>query len=264
MTWSGYFYNIFTSEPSLTSSDVEAKKVQPNVNQPVTNNLIRSSNPVANASARQELLQGNQMQGDNSLNDVSRSLDELHRIGITMGETLDNHNVTLDRLNDKSEKVQDSTLEVLLKSSLLISSSSSSKCELLGDYCFNLHTGGFLAVTGDYLSLSSVQDLSTTFRCFVKEQHIFGLQSLKTFKFMATGYFTPVSVHNSQFIKSSYCYLELNGEYSGIFMLNCNWGGGGWLKFGAREGEFALTSGIRDKDNRVLVRALLIGKNGPS
>ena len=195
---------------------------------------------------------------DQALDVVSRNLAELHHISVTMGESLDQQNQKLDTIAAKTDKVNDDTLQVLLKSSQLIDRHSSVVPLYLGEYCFELHTGGYLAVQDELLVISPpVADLSTTFRCFSKGENIFGMLSSRTMKYLATGYFTPISVSGVQFNRAAQMHIDLSGEYNGMLMLSCNWGSGGWLKFsGTGSHDFKLTTSLKDKDNRVLLRAI--------
>ena len=167
---------------------------------------------------------------DAGLDAVSHNLAELHDISVMMGESLDAHNSKLDTIVSKTDKVNDTTLEVLLKSSQLIDRNSSVKPVFLGEFCFELHTGGYLSVQDEMLVIGPpIADLSTSFRCF-KKGDIFALLCSRTMKFLATGYFTPVSVSGMQFNKATHMFLDLSGEFSGILMLSTNWGSGGWIK----------------------------------
>lgn len=199
---------------------------------------------------------------DEALEAVSRNLAELHDISVVMGESLEHQNIKLDRISAKAEMVTDATLEVLLKSSQLIDRNSSVKPLLLGEYSFELHTGGYLGVQDEILVIAPpVTDLTTTFRCFSKGDNIFGMLSARTMKFLATGYLTPITVSAVHFSRAAQLYVDLSGEYNGVLMLSCNWGSGGWLKFsGAGSSDFKLTSSLRDKDNRILVRAIPLPK----
>ena len=189
---------------------------------------------------------------------VSRNLAELHDISVVMGEALEAQNSKLDNLAEKTDQVNDATLEVLLKSSQLIDRNSTVVPEFLGEFCFEVHTGGYLAVQDEQLVIGApIADLTTTFRCFSKGENIFGMLSVRTMKYVAAGYLTPITVSGFKFNRAAQMYIDLSGEYNGVLVLSCNWGYGGWLKFsGSGSSDFKLTSGLRDKDNRVLVRAL--------
>ena len=209
-------------------------------------------------SASSEPVSQRRREQDDALDAVSRNLTELHEISITMGESLDAQNDKLDSICTKTEKANDATLEVLIKSSQLVDRNSSIKPLFLGEYCFEIHTGGYLGVQDETLVIGApIKELSTIFRCYRKGD-IFALQNIRTLKFLATGYFTPASVCNLKFNKAAHIFLDLSGEYSGILMLSCNWGSGGWIKYTPGSSDFKLTSSLRDKDGRVLFRAVPI------
>lgn len=271
MTWSGYFYNMFTSEPPKVQTGLVASSVGnsgPQLPRTETTNspqdakagvdIIKSS---SNKSSTSSKLQAQ----DDALLEVSRSLGELHQIGISMGETLDSHNQSLDRLGSKTKALEESTLEVLLRSSQLISRSNGGHAEYLGEYRLEVTfpKRGFFGVVDDRLVIHSRPDLSTAFRIFAKENHIFGLQSIMSLRYLATGTFVSISAHSFRFNKSAESYLDLSGDQTGIFFLDFNWGGGGWLKFIDDDYGFKLSAGVGDKNQIALFRAVCIGKNPP-
>lgn len=256
MTWSGYFYNMFCSDPSIDKDRVRRLTSPPA--EPVAGSP--AAPPTSRLQQRLELLSPSSVDNkiedphDDALDLVSRHLSELHEISVTIGETLDKQNQQLDGISSKTERVTDATLEVLLKSSQLINRNSSVKAVFLGEYCFELQTGGYLGVQDEQLVIAPpLPDLTTKFRCFSKGENIFGMMSCRTLKFVCTGYFTPVSCSATEFNRAGEMYLDLSGEYNGALMLSCNWGYGGWVRFAGSD--FKLTSSLRDKDNRILVRA---------
>ena len=281
MTWTGYFYNLTHSEPSLDRGkstknveNVKSKEVRPNeppassVKMPSDITLTQNREVLfaQSAAAPTNMSTPNnkkKQEQDEALDAVSRNLAELHSISLTLGESLDMQNGKLDTISTKTERVDDATLEVLVKSSQLIDRNSNETPILVGEYCFEIHTGGYLEVQDERLVIGApIPNLSTTFRCYRKGDNIFGMVSCRTLKYIATGYFTPVSVSGLKFNSAAQIFLDLSGEYNGLLMLTCNWGSGGWLRFsGTTSSDFKLTSSLRDKDNRVLLRAIPIKIN---
>ncbi len=269
MTWSGYFYNLFTSEPptvqtgsassSLGNSSAQLPRSELKISPPDA----QAKEDLVNSSVIKSPASGKLQAQDDALLEVSRSLGELHQIGIAMGETLDSHNQSLDRLGAKTKALEESTLEVLLRSSQLISRSNGGNAEYLGEYRLEITfpRRGFLGVVDDKLVVHSREDLSTTFRVFVKENHIFGLQSVMSLRYLATGTFVSISAHSYRFNKSSESYVDLSGDQTGIFFLDCNWGRGGWLKFIDDEYGFKLSGSVSDKSEIALFRAVFVRKN---
>jgi hypothetical protein len=253
MTWSGYFYNLVTPKPAVPAAGNSAVSY-----------TVRSSDRRSEQSQtgnKRELFSGTNTEAvnDDALTLVSRSLAELHDISLAMGESLDRQNQGLERLDQKTEKTHDDTIQVLLKSSLLIHYNKSSKPIMIGEYCFVVsHPGGYLGVSGDSICIVSHIDLSSTFRCYIKDDNLYGLQSSLTFKFLSTGYFTAISYHESDLTKSSMCHIDMSGAETGIFMMDCNWGGGGWIKILSADGGFGLGNGIHDKSSRLLVTPALL------
>jgi hypothetical protein len=284
MTWSGMFYNMVRSDPSLDADRASGSAgglggaasagagprvqgggggvMQSQTQSQTQTQTQRKEELVSGAavgssssSSRSGAVSDKRRAQDAALDAVSRNLEEMHRISITMGESLDSQQHKLDSISDRTDRTNDATIEVLLKSSQLIERNSSIKPIYLGEYCFELHTGGFLSVQDEQLVIAPpIAEMSTTFRCFNKGD-IFSMLSRRTMKFLATGYFTPITVSGMKFNSAAHMFLDLSGEFNGILMLSCNWGSGGWLKFG-EGGAFTLTSGLKDKDNRVLLRAI--------
>jgi hypothetical protein len=201
---------------------------------------------------------------DATLLEVSRSLDELHRIGVTMGESLEAQTATLDRISDKTDKVASSTLEVALRSAQMVSRSRSTPGELVGEFMFQAtYSKEYLAVDGETLIMTRVSDLASTFRVYVKENLIFGIQSSKTLKFLSTGTFVPISAFAPEFTKHTECHLDLNAETTGLFFLSYNWGAGGWLKYIDANSGFFLSSGPTDQKRIVTFKVTRVKLVGP-
>ncbi|CAM9454123.1 unnamed protein product, partial [Ectocarpus fasciculatus] len=245
MTWSGYFYNMIHSEPSLDANRARSEHRRVDDGDEFTKysrvcivislfSVGRSwAGGVSTArhrAARSHTSGSEARFQDQALDAVSKNLAELHHISLTMGESLDHQNQKLDTIAAKTDKVNDDTLQVLLKSSQLIDRHSSVVPMYLGEYCFELHTGGYLAVQDELLVIGPpMADLTTTFRCYSKGDNIFGMLSSRTMKYLSTGYFTPISVSGVQFNRAAQMHIDLSGEYNGMLMLSCNWGSGGWL-----------------------------------
>lgn len=267
MTWAGYFYNMVHSEPSIDAASRSGEPRGQNPSYRTRTGGGGSASAVGDVSLhlKEGLMERSgapplsvkRSAQDDALDAVSRNLAELHNISLVMGQSLESQNEKLDELAAKTDKVNDATLEVLLKSSQLIDRNSNVQPIFIGEFCFELHTGGYLSVLDEMLVIGApIADLSSTFRCFSKGDNLFGLISARTMKFVAAGYFTPVTVSATQFNRAAQMFVDLSGEFNGILILSCNWGSGGWLKFSPGSSDFKLTSSLRDKDNRVLLRAI--------
>jgi hypothetical protein len=261
MTWSGWFYNLVTptpAEPStLAGRDTNSQGSRSSASSSIGN---QSFDALKVDRAALGLEVGNaSYSSDATMLEVSRSLDELHRIGVTMGETLEAQTATLDRVSDKTDKVASSTLDVALRSAQLVSRSRGSMGELVGEFIFQAtYSKEFLAVDGDTLVMSRVSDLASTFRVYVKENLIFGIQSSKTLRFLSTGTFVPISAYAPEFTKHTECHLDLNAETTGLFFLSYNWGAGGWLKYIDSNSGFFLSSGSSDQKRIITFKLLRV------
>ena len=100
----------------------------------------------------------------------------------TVGEQLDTQNTMLTRIDDKTSRVNDKTLEATLRSSQL---QGSAVAESLGVYQFvEAGTARYLSVSHENIVLLKDCDRSTYFNCFVKNGNLMGIQNAKTLKYL--------------------------------------------------------------------------------
>jgi len=242
MTWSGMFYNAFNSDP-------ERKDVQGNQapSQSVVSSTVPGTTSTTGSSSmgsvfgfdragisadKGELLSGTSTaENQPELAGLSRNVDELLNMSHVLGDQIEQQHQTLGRIEDKSSRVHDKTLAVTLRSSQLTERASSASAQLLGTYQFvEAGSAKYLAVVGEDIVWLSQPDRSTFFNCFLKANNIVGIQSDKTLKYLGLTMWGTVRASGAYFGKSEECFVELDGRPTGIALLACNWGGGGWLK----------------------------------
>lgn len=263
MTWTGMIYNMFAKESS--PSDVLGKQ----------HDVLQGKGPALETSANEKSFASRADSipnvGDNEkMNSLLSTLTELHDIGIQMGEQIDQQNIAIDRIEEKTLRVTDQTLAVTLKASQLTQRASNSNDGLIGTYQFiDQGSGYFLSVSNADLLLVAKEDLSTHFFCFLKENTIYGMQNAKTLKYLCSTVWGPIKSCGLSFGRREECHLSLSGDITGIYFLQTNWGTGGWLKGSvpadSTDGVISLntvTSSISDKDGALQLRPVCISGSG--
>jgi hypothetical protein len=203
-----------------------------------------------------------QNEEDKDILELSKAVEELHDITLNVGQILQKQTETLSSIETKTNRVHEKTVAVTLKSAQISNYTKSSKPKLIGYYQFE-----YLSGEGLYLSINSVGDIvlipkkdrSTVFNLFVKENNIYALQNQKTLTYLCVTWIGAARGVGQSFSAAEELHLDLRvGEVTGIFFLNCNWGGGGWLKSAKTKKTndktfepialYLLSSGISDKE----------------
>jgi hypothetical protein len=257
MTWSGMFYNAFSfSSPEPVARRVPGESAS---SAKVATSSDRTSSRAITENNSADLIQSSSKSlshDDEQLLQISKAVDEIYRISVATGETLESHKSTVDRINTKTEIVSDKVLEATLKSARITSRRASSK--FLGRYQFiDLESSHFLCIRDDdCLHLTNRGDRSTMFDLFIKEDNVIGIQSVKTILFLGSTALGLLRVSGEYFGRYEECYVAVDGKPSGILLLSKNWGAGGWLKRPRSKDNEELineaTSSIHDRENMIL------------
>eukprot|EP01035_Chromulina_nebulosa_P030123 gene30123-40002_t len=201
----------------------------------------------------------NNEEEEKQLQDISSIVAQLHDISVTMGEQLDRQTKALETVEELTEKVTDKSLYVTLRATQLSTRVKGKNEQIfIGKFQFiDCVRGKFLSVytpapsssssssssssvVDDVLVLKSVPDKATFFNCFASSdgvRNIFGIQNEKTLKFIGCTMWGTVRCAASYFGTQEECFMEFNGEETGLLLLARNWGSGGWLKYPAIQDE---------------------------
>lgn len=255
MTWSGSLYNVYSDISSVftgTSTETSTKSNPPTTITNESSNekdiakdlpvpLYRSQQlppqpPQSNTSSSNR--QNNSVSGtvvgndeDAILNELAGAIDSLKSMGVIMGEQLQQQNAQIDRIDSASDQVHDKTLAVSLKATKLSKSSQTDPGKYVGTYQFLATTNLFmLAAKDDSLVLTTSADLTTLFKCYIRQNTIIGLQNEVTGKYVGCTMWGTVAVSGEYFGSHEECYIDLDGKESGLMFVARNWGSGGWLK----------------------------------
>ena len=227
MTWSGMFYNMFNADPHVP--DVRGKQSTPSTSS-------NTKNSASNAN-KSELIQSsintlNSVQDDEpELTEISKNISQLLSMSYAIGEQIEQQNDTLNRIENKTERVHDKTLAATLRSAQLTRGSGSSTIQYLGVYQFvEAGTARYLGVVHDSIILVKQADRSTYYNIYMKSGNLMGIQNAKTLKYLGVTMWGTVQASGNTFGKYEECFIDLDGRPSGIVILATNWGGGGWLK----------------------------------
>lgn len=254
MTWGGYFVNKVVdvrnsvvgdphAMPLNPTSDHSAKQPSSSSGSSSQKNLTTNKSELMDFGTR--AVKGPE---DEHLEELSSAVEVLHKMGLTLGEQLEQQNTTLERIENKTCAVTEQTLAVTLRASQLLRKNNSTLPSFIGTYQFiDAEHDRYLVVSesdGVTLALSETPDLSSYFHCFVKEENLFGLLNEKTQKYVGCTVWGSVAVSGNYFGTHEECYLDFNGvfpakEGTGLLVIYRNWGAGGWLK---------LSSGVDTKN----------------
>jgi hypothetical protein len=249
MTWSGSLYNVYSDISSIFSgpghhSEIELHQ-EKTCEERLPTPLYRSQKlPSQNAqqlwqptssSSSSQALEPTTVGSDEDviLTELAGAIDSLKSMGIIMGEQLQQQNSQIDRIDTKADLVHDKTLAVSIKASKLGRSSQPNAGVYIGTYQFLATSNLFmLAAKGDNLVLTTSADLTTLFKCYVRQNTIISLQNEVTGKYVGCTMWGTVAVSGEYFGSHEECYIDLDGKESGLMFVARNWGSGGWLKLG--------------------------------
>ena len=221
MTWMGSIYNLF--------NPISIDKLHHQNETKVSHN-----NNVDINSTQEPNIQFNSIDYDADLYVIAQAVDELHRIGMTLGEALSQQKERLETLDKTSSRVYDKTLRVTLTASQLLNRKSTIKPKFVGRYQFEYLSGEglYLAVDNNQdIVLTSIKDLSTYFNIYMRDDNLYAIQNDKTLSYLSVQWNGTVRAIGQRFDKAEEMYLHLDeGEVTGLLFLSVNWSYGGWLK----------------------------------
>jgi hypothetical protein len=110
----------------------------------------------------------------------------------------------------------------------------------------------------DDLNLQTKFDRSTVFQVYRKQNNLLGLRSMKRLKYIGISFWGIVKATSAYFSVNEETYIPLDGSPSGLLILNCNWGGGGWVRPNAEGKLCTYTAGIRQRERMAVFRVTRI------
>lgn len=209
------------------------------------------------------------------LDAIAQRVEELKLMSLSIGGEIANQSTTLGRIDDKTDRVRDKTLQVTLKAAQFTARSKRSREKFVGRFQLVDSVSGFcLAAVGeDLVLLQDHTNRATFFDAFEKEDNLIGLRNAKTHKFVGVTYYGAVRVAGNYFGKQEELYMSNLGkagagsgnEDSGLLFLSKNWSKGGWLRADSDQGLrisgevlTEVTTCVSDKLGRLLFRAVHI------
>lgn len=254
MTWSGYFYNMVTPQPlpitekctdqaGSSSAGSKSKSWRDTISTSTTASS-HSRTDIVQSSAQQHILLAEQVNSksavsvtndhDPDLLDLSRAVEQLHGISSVLAQTLEEQTKTLSDIESQTSKVHDKTLAVTIKSAQIINYTKTVRPRYFGRYHFEYLSGEGLCLSvnaeGDVI-VTPTRDRSIYFDVIARDETIFALQNCKTLTFLRVTWTGVVRAVGQSFGSAEEMHIELRaGEATGLFFVNCNWGGGGWLQ----------------------------------
>jgi hypothetical protein len=279
MTWKGWAYNMFATDAKPETTAERGSLTNASWSVPASSD----SSKMKNEYSKTELMNGSRIptqtpsgsgvgdtgvpEADKHLSEISNTVAELHSMSLMLCESLDSHNETLDRIDRKTEIVNDKMLAATLKASQITQRSKRSGPEYMGLYQFvDMTSSKFLAVDVDeFLTLTDLPSRATFFNTFCKEGNIIGIQNAKTLTYIGSTWLGTVKCAGRVFGKQEEVHVNLrDGQLTGIFIMAINWGSGGWLKK-PPEGPDPLymtsvTPTVTDKTDALVLRTVLISR----
>lgn len=242
MTWSGTLYNVCSDAAGLFTGPTPRSahlKDGKSISEATTSSSGTAPLVAPYESKQQRQLyspstQPQQTKLDEDLLEISRALDSLKSIGINLNEHLDQQNQQLDRIDSATERLNDKTLAVTMKTTRTVNRTAHDPGKFIGSYQFISNEDGvwLLAADGECLVLTNSADTSTVFDVFLRYDTIVALRNKRTGKFVGRTMWGGVAVAGNYFgsMEEWYYDFESKQEHSGLLCLSKNWGAGGWLK----------------------------------
>lgn len=241
MTWSGAFYNVASDAASLFSGP-SARSNSTSIKENSANHDIStfktSSNTASSKGASSQSLfptvpqETNNSKLDKDLDEISHALESLRAVGFNLNEQLGQQNEQLDRIETATDKLNDNTLAVTLRTSKVSNRTSHDSGKCIGSFQFISTENDMLLLgaDGEYLVLTNSADTSTVFDVYLRYDTIVGLCNKRTGKFAGKTMWGGISIGGLYFGSMEEWYFDFSAEQSGLLCLSKNWGAGGWLK----------------------------------
>ena len=273
MTWSGSIYNMFSSDQpvakqkSQSSSSVQVETLS---TAPGTLESSKSwSSSGAQSSSSSSSLSSAPLVLD-PVDEVLKGVERLHDMSLILGDRIQRNTAKLTDHEAVLASNEDAMLQVTLRTAQLTQRSVNSVETLIGTFNFISRSSNMYLTVSDADELAmtaldkcedggAVTDRAGIFFVYKKQEHLFGLQSAKTCKWLGTTWLGDIKVSGDRFGRNEEVYVDLTGRSSGVFVLACNWYGGGWMKAPPSGGVAAMvrpTSGVDDKNDIVLLEAI--------
>lgn len=242
MTFTGALMNMFVSD--VSNAEV---------------NSSQETAPKERVEAKETTRTGSNdqvSQASDEIPEISKAMDVLFEMSLDMSNALKQQHESLDRIENLSNKVNDSLLEVTLMASKL--TMSKTKTVYLGRYEFmDIESSMYLSVDNKQLRLTHFHNQSVHFDCFCRNENIMALQSSKTLQFIKVTPFGSIEVSGEYFGRYEQLYFDfLSGRPGGILIINQNWSYGGWLKRSTSSDDDTLvnstTSSVRDQESMLI------------
>lgn len=225
MTWSGYLYNQCVNTKEVVLGNVliappsKPAVVQSEAGQKGVNTVMPTNGSLVSCRDKDEL------------EEISSAVAVLHKMGLDIGNQLDNQMSTMDTIAEKTDNLTENTLAVTIRASQLRDRARATKPQFGGIYQFiDTVTGKYLAVSEGRLILSSTLNRSTYFNCYVKESNLFAMQSEKTLKYVGCAMLGHIVAESTYFGTQEECYIDFKAKTTGILLIARHWGAGAWLK----------------------------------
>ncbi len=236
MTWTGSIYNIYSDIAGAlsTTASKQPDTTESTGHQRETTNELKHI-PAPLYRSQQITINTEKFScanpEDAALDELAKAVDTLKNMGIVIGQQLQQQNSQIDRIDSASDIIHDKTLEVSIKATKLGKQSKTDAGVYAGTFQFLATNHLFmLAANGESLVLTTSADPSTLFRCYIRQNTIVGLQNEVTGKFIGCTIWGTVAVSGEYFGSHEECYIDLDGNESGLMFAARNWGSGGWLK----------------------------------
>eukprot|EP01039_Chlorochromonas_danica_P001429 gene1429-1554_t len=279
MTWTGYFYDTLstiTTAPGTTTTTTtnSEKQQQPSSVKAIT--LLASTKDVKPSNHNVNKLdlistapnKTTQSEEERALEELSRSVSDLHQMTITIGQALDASGNQISRIENQTEKLTDETLHASLRASkIMFTKGSTNHVEEAGRFQFVLPDGsGMLGVLEDKLVLTPIAGRNCIFSCLMRNGLIIGLRSESSYKFVGCTIWGSIAVSGEYFGSQEELYVDINGNLGGMLFLARNLGAGGWLRADSVDrgpnGEMILgitTTHSNDKANMLTFQSVRCG-----
>jgi hypothetical protein len=119
MTWSGWFYNLFTKTPNIRVREIKQYKTTHTHTSNNSDNQSKISNINTNLdkSPQNTYIRYNSLAFNNEINEIEKTLKNIKTTGIKIGEKLDEQNKKLDEtthMNDNlNEQIKKSNNKII-------------------------------------------------------------------------------------------------------------------------------------------------------
>mmetsp|Transcript_35764 Transcript_35764/g.33896 ORF Transcript_35764/g.33896 Transcript_35764/m.33896 type:complete len:341 (-) Transcript_35764:71-1093(-) len=262
MTWPGMIYNTIFATDTVKNDSSNKNQIEGNIN------VQESDEKSSNLSDHQVTSQQPNVVDENEiLKQLLSSVTELEVVGATMGCQIEQQNIILSKIDQKTERVGDQTLAVTLEASILSQRMRTYDGQVfLGTYQFIDENECFLSVMNENIMLTANEDRSTLFNCYAKDSTLYALQSAKTLKFLSATLWglSGIQAVGGSFNRREECHMDLNKQNMGLFFLHSNFGYGGWLKRpggGTDAGGIivnTVTANVSDKVGILMLKPVLV------